>query len=138
MRYCEQRLYNDTPPFAFSSAHTFYNHIVFECTYFSLLKVIITWLQFNLHMIGLKLIKRFWLFAISSSRLKIDPGRCPESEVKFLRPFKLNWSSVFFYSLCKKCIESSSHSVHINTFLHALVDAHIFNCSTTFSGCGCI
>jgi hypothetical protein len=26
----------------------------------------------------------------------------------------------------KICIESSSHNVHINTLLHALVDAHIF------------
>jgi hypothetical protein len=32
----------------------------------------------------------------------------------------------------KICIESSSHNVHINTSLHALVDKHIFKYSTIF------
>jgi hypothetical protein len=32
----------------------------------------------------------------------------------------------------KICIESSSHNVHINTFLHALVDAHIFKCHYSY------
>jgi hypothetical protein len=46
---------------------------------------VITWLQFSLHMIGLKLIKRFWVLAISPYRLKIDPGRCPESDITLAR-----------------------------------------------------
>jgi len=37
--------------------------------------------NFRLHMIGLKLINRFWVLAISTSRLKIDPGMCPESDI---------------------------------------------------------
>jgi hypothetical protein len=32
-------------------------------------------------MIGLQLIKKFWVLAISPSRLKIDPGRCLESDI---------------------------------------------------------
>ena len=36
-------------------------------------------------MIGLKLIKRFRVLVISLSRLKIDPGRCPESDIILAR-----------------------------------------------------
>ena len=50
----------------------------------------ITWLLFSLHMIGLKLIKRFWVLVISPSWLKIEPGRCPESDIILAR-YKNRW-----------------------------------------------
>jgi hypothetical protein len=41
-------------------------------------------------MIGLKLIKRFWVLAISTPRLQIDPDRCSESDITLARP-KNRW-----------------------------------------------
>jgi hypothetical protein len=84
--------------------------------------VIITWVYFSLHMIGLKLIKRFWVLAISHSRqekilkgvwkvksplqiIKIDGGKpkccCP---IKFiLSLFNNQWDCTTNY-LCNQSL----------------------------------
>jgi hypothetical protein len=55
-----------------------------------------------LHMIGLKLIKRFWVLVISPSGLKIDPGRCLESDITLARHTN-RWGKTRFllsYQIC--------------------------------------
>jgi hypothetical protein len=49
-------------------------------------------------MIGLKLIKRFWVSVISPSRLKIDLGRCPESDITLAR-HKHRWGKNWTFAI---------------------------------------
>ena len=72
------------------------------------LSYIITWLLFSMHMIGLKLNERFWVLAISPSRLKIDSGRCPESDITFARYTNILSNSFFRCSITNEIALSIS------------------------------
>ena len=66
-------------------------------------------------MIGIKLIKSFWVLAISTSQLKIDHDMYPESDITLARYKNRRGKPYFYYSI--KLVLSLFHLHYISMWL---------------------